>query len=378
MTHHADPASVEPSPRSPHEIPPPAPAHPTRLPVWRHSATLEDGVRAVLAEVDRLREDTRQAEEQDRREPDEDRLRDRLEQSVDAARGVVGDVIEQVDQLEQYALSQRRWDLAVRLRAVAGARTVDVMATLRARGREPSQAQVEAAARVERALAGLNADADDLEHGFEDLKTGLRRLHRALRDVLGHRADRPLSLQHLRLLLGGTYRSLGTVAVGLLATLGLATEDGAASGDAAVAAATAVAASGERVVELVRLRMRAPSPEQRTQAAHDDLTYLVGDFAREAASGHADRDRLEDLYAAALPQSSHAARLALRLAWTAKQDYTVTARQVPVVLGEAMAAARADDPAALTEAAEKVREVSGSLTRYRIPEQVRRGTPGPR
>jgi hypothetical protein len=159
---------------------------------------------------------------------------------------------------------------------------------------------------------------------------------------------------------------VGTVAVGLLAALGVATRDGAATGDAAIAAATAVAASVEPMVELVRLRMRPAGPEQRLQVAHDDLTYVVGDFARVAADGQ-DRDRLEDLYAAGLLESSHAARWAQRIGWTASQDYAVTARRVPVVLGEAMAAARGADAAALSVAAGRVREVHESLTRYRLP-----------
>jgi hypothetical protein len=357
MPQHADPAAVDPSPGGP--------VRPVRLPVWRRGASLEGDVRAVLATVDRLRESTRLVEDEGRREPDEARLRDRLEAAVAAARDVLDEVIEQADQLGQYALSQRRWDLPLRLRAVDSARSVDVMALLRAAG-EPSQGQVEAAARVERALAGLNPHADDLEHGFEDLTTGLRRLHRALREVLRRRDDRPLSLQHLRLVLDGAYRTLGTVAVGLLAALGVATRDGAATGDAAIAAATAVAASGEPMVELVRLRMRSAGPEQRLRATHDDLTYVVGDFARVAADGQ-DRDRLEDLYAAGLLESSHAARWAQRIGWTASHDYAVTARQVPVVLGEAMAAARSDDAAALAEAAGRVREVHESLIRYHLP-----------
>ncbi len=363
MTHHA---------AEPEAAGGPVPRPPVRLPVWRRGVSIEGDVREVLTTADRLREGTRTAEEQARREPDDARLRRRLEEAVDEARVALGEVIGQVEQLEQYALSQQRWDLSVRLRAVRSARSVDVMAMLRAGG-EPTQAQLEAAARMERALSGLNADADDLEHGYEDLKGDLRRQQRALRDVLQHRADRPLSLQHLRALLGGTHRTLGTVAIGLLAALGVATEDGAAPGDAAIAAATAVAASGERVVELVRRRLRTPTPQQRMLAAHDDLTYLVGDFAR--AAGSADRDRLEDLYAAALVQSTYAARWAQRLAWTAKHDYAVTARQVPVVLGEAMAAARAGDAAAGDAAAGRVAEVHESLTRYRIPDRLLPETP---
>jgi hypothetical protein len=356
MTHHAADSPAADAP---------GPAAPVRLPAWRRGAALESDVRAVLAATDRLRAGTRAAEEQARREPDDARLRRHLEEAVDQARVALGEVIGQVDQLEQYALSQPRWDLSVRLRAVRSARSVDVMAMLRAGG-EPTQAQLEAAARMDRALAGLNPDADDLEHGFEDLKAGLRRQQRALRDVLRHRADRPLSLQHLRALLGGAYRTLGTVAVGLLAALGVATQDGAAPGDAAIAAATAVAASGERVVDLVGQRMRTPTPQQRMLAAHDDLSYLVADYARALADDRPDRDRLEELYAAALLQSSHAARWAQRLAWTAKQDYAVTARQVPVVLGEAMAAVRAGDDR--TAATARVAEVEESLARYRIPD----------
>jgi hypothetical protein len=343
------------------------PRPPVRLPAWRRGAALEGDVRAVLTTADRLRAGTRAAQEQDRREPDDARLRRRLEEAVEEARAALTDVIAQVDQLEQYALSDQHWDLSVRLRAVRSARSVDVMALLRAGG-EPSQTQLEAAARVDRALGGLNPDADDLEHGFEDLTAGLRRLQRALRDVLQHRVDRPLSLPHLRALLGGAYRTLGTVAVGLLAALGVATQDGAAPGDAAIAAATAVAASGERVVDLVRQRMRTLTPQQRLLAAHDDLGYLVADFARGVAAEPPDRDRLEDLYGAALLESSHAARWAQRLAWTAKQDYAVTARQVPVVLGEAMTAVRSGDAAARVAAAAGVEGIAAALGRYRVPD----------
>ena len=195
----------------------------------------------MLAAVDRLTAEIRAADDAHRRDPDEQRLRERLEDAVIGARTVTGELLGQVEQLEQYALSHRRWDLETRLRAVAGARSVDAMALVREAG-EPSQGQVEAAARVERALAALRPDADEIEHGFEDLRGGLRRLQRALRDVLGHRVDRPLSLRHLRLLLDGSFRVLSTAAVGLLAVLALATRDGAAHGDAAVAAATAAAA----------------------------------------------------------------------------------------------------------------------------------------
>jgi hypothetical protein len=346
---------------------PPPPRSPVRLPAWRRGAALEGDVRDVLATADRLRAGTRAAEEQHRREPDDARLRRRLEEAVEESRAALGAVIGQVDQLEQYALSHQRWDSPLRLRAVRSARSVDVMALLRSGG-EPTQPQLEAAARVERALAGLNAEADDLEHGFSDLEADLRRQQRALRDVVRHRADRPLSLPHLRAVLGGTYRVLGTVAVGLLATLGVATQDGAAPGDAAIAAATAVAASGERVVDLVRQRMRAPTPQQRMLAAHDDLSYLVTDFARGVAADRPDRDRLEDLYGAALLESSHAARWAQRLAWPAKQDYAVTARQVPVALGEAMAAVRSGDAGARAAATGRVAAVQESLSRYRIPD----------
>jgi hypothetical protein len=371
MPHHAaEPATA--TPAAPLTAAPAAPltaapaAH--AAPVWRHGAALAAGTRAVLAAVDRLAAQAGAAGDAHRRDPDEQLLRGRLEDAVTDARTVAGDLIGQVERLEQYALSGQRWDLATRLAAVAAARTVDAMAVVRAAG-EPTQAQVEAAARVERALAGLRPDAEDLEHGFEDLRGGLRRLQRALRDALTHRADRPLSLPHLRLLLDGTGRVLSTAAVGLLAALALATREGAGHGDAAVAAATAAAAPADGLVELVGRRLRAPAPEHRLLAAHDDLTYLVGDFATAAATAP-DRDRLEDLYTAALAESAHAARWSQRVGWTAGHDYAVTARQVPVVLAAAMSAARADDAAGLTEATRAVRAVHESLSRYRIPESA--------
>ena len=362
-SHAAEQVAVDPS------APPsarPAVAAPAGSPVWRRGPGLVDDARAVLAAVDRLTAEVRSAGDAHRRDPDEQWLRERLEGSVIGARTVTGELLGQVEQLEQYALSHRRWDLATRLRAVAGARSVDAMALVRAAG-EPSQVQVEAAARVERALAALRPDADEIEHGFEDLRGGLRVLQRALRDVLGHRVDRPLSLRHLRLLLDGSFRVLSTAAVGLLGVLALATRDGAAHGDAALAAATAAAAPVDGLAELVRRRLRCQLPEQRLLAAHDDLTYLVGDFAHAAAHG-ADPARLEELYAAALLESAHAARWSQRVAWTAGHDYAVTARQVPVALGAAMRAARAADRTGLAEAAGAVREVHASLGRYRIPD----------
>ena len=291
-SHAAEQVAVDPS------APPsarPAVAAPAGSPVWRRGPGLVDDARAVLAAVDRLTTEVRSADDAHRRDPDEQWLRERLEGSVIGARTVTGELLGQVEQLEQYALSHRRWDLATRLRAVAGARSVDAMALVRAAG-EPSQVQVEAAARVERALAGLRPDADEIEHGFEDLRGALRVLQRALRDVLGHRVDRPLSLRHLRLLLDGSFRVLSTAAVGLLGVLALATRDGAAHGDAALAAATATAAPVDGLAELVRRRLQCQIPEQRLLAAHDDLTYLVGDFAHAAAHG-ADAARLEELYA---------------------------------------------------------------------------------
>jgi hypothetical protein len=338
-------------------------------PVWRLGAGLADDARAVLAAVDRLAAEVGSADDRHRRDPDEQWLRDRLEDALIGTRTVTGELLDLVEQLEQYALSHRRWDLETRLRAVAGARSVDSMALVRVAG-EPSQVQVEAAARMERAVRALRPDAEEIEHGFEDLRGGLRRLQRALRDVLGHRVDRPLSLRHLRLLLDGSFRVLATAAVGLLGVLALATRDGAAHGDAAVAAATAVAAPVEGLVELVGRRLRCRTPEQRLLAAHEDLTYLVGDFARTAAH-EPDQARLEELYAAALMESAHAARWAQRMAWPARHDYAVTARQVPVTLGVAMRAARAADAAGLAEATGAVRQLHASLGRYRVPEPPR-------
>jgi len=362
-SHAAESAAVDPSAPASSGL---AVVDPVRVPTWRRGPGLADDARAALAEVDRLTAEVRSAQDAHRRDPDERWLRERLEDALVGARTVTGELLGQVEQLEQYALSHRHWDLETRLRAVVGAREVDAMALVRAAG-EPSQVEVEAAARVERAVRALRPDADEIEHGFEDLRSGLRQLQRALRDVLGHRVDRPLTLRHLQLLLDASLRVLSTAAVGLLGVLALATGDGTAHGDAAVAAATAAAAPVEGIVELVRRRLRCAAPEQRLLAAHDDLTYLVGDFAHAAAHG-GDPARLESLYAAALLESAHAARWSQRVAWTAKHDYAVSARQVPVALGAAMRAVRAADPAGLADATAAVREVHASLGRYRIPE----------
>src|SRR5689334_10855800 len=338
-SHAAESAAVDPSAPASSGL---AVADPVRVPTWRRGPGLADDARAARAEVDRLTAEVRSAQDAHRRDPDERWLRERLEDALVGARTVTGELLGQVEQLEQYALSHRHWDLETRLRAVVGAREVDAMALVRAAG-EPSQVEVEAAGRAE------------------------RQLQRALRDVLGHRVDRPLTLRHLQLLLDASLRVLSTAAVGLLGVLALATGDGTAHGDAAVAAATAAAAPVEGIVELVRRRLRCAAPEQRLLAAHDDLTYLVGDFAHAAAHG-GDPARLESLYAAALLESAHAARWSQRVAWTAKHEYAVSARQVPVALGAAMRAVRAADPAGLADATAAVREVHASLGRYRIPE----------
>ena len=363
-SHATEQVAVDPS--APPTPPVTAVAAPFRSPVWRLGAGLADDARAMLAAVDRLAAEVGSADDAHRGDPDDRRLRERLEDALIGTRSVTGELLSLVEQLEQYALSHRGWNLETRLRAVTGARTVDAMALVRVVG-QPSQVQVEAAARVERALGALRPDAEEIEHGFEDLRGGLRRLQRALRDVLGHRVDLPLSLRHLRLLLDGSFRVLSTAAVGLLGVLTLATRDGAGQGDAAVAAATAAAAPVEGLVELVRRRLRIQSPEQRLLATHDDLTYLVGDFAHTATHG-ADPTRLEQLYAAALMESAHAARWSQRVAWTAKHDYAVTARQVPVALGAAMHAVRTADAEGLARAGGAVREVHAALGLYRIPD----------
>src|SRR6185312_4997956 len=203
----AESAAVDPSAPASSGV---AVANPIRVPAWRRGPGLADDAQAALAEVDRLTAEVRSAQDTHRRDPDERWLRERLEDALVGARTVTGELLGQVEQLEQYALSHRHWDLETRLRAAG----------------EPSQVEVEAAARVERAVRALRPDADEIEHGFEDLRSGLRQLQRALRDVLGHRVDRPLTLRHLQLLLDASLRVLSTAAVGLLGVLALATGDG--------------------------------------------------------------------------------------------------------------------------------------------------------
>ena len=335
-----------------------------RKPAWGRGASIETSVQAVPVTVARIRAAVAEAEDQHRRDPDEGVLRARLETALDDASAVLDEVIRLVDQLEQYALStpQQRYDLSTRLRAVGTARSVD----WQAQTTDPARA---AAARIEQALIELDPASDDVERGFEDLRSELRRLQRALRDRRRHRDDRPLTPEHLRLLAVETGRVLDTVAVGLLAGLAVALGDGSSVGDAAIAAATgaAIAPRSERLAGLVRHRLRPLHPAQRLAAAHDDLTYLIGDFARIGGVAPPERDRLEELYAAALLASAHAARSAQRLGWTASRDYAVTARQVPVVLAAAMSAARAGDTATLSTALAAVRETPAALTRSRPP-----------
>ncbi len=344
-------------------LPPPRHEATLRRPAWRRGASVESAVGAVLVTVERIRAEVAAAEDAAARDPDRTDLAARLEDAVIATGAALDGVIGLVDQLEQYALSApQRARRDVRLRAVRTARALD-WAT------QPTEAGRAAGARIEQALVELDTESDDVERGFEDLRSELRRLQRALRDVARHRADRPMSVQHLRRLTADTLRVLDTAAVGLLAALRVALRDGASAGDTAIAAATgaAVRPRCERLTALVRQRMRPPAAAERLAAVHDDLTYLVGDFARACAGRPPDRDVLEDLYGAALLQSSHAARSAQRLGWTAAHDYAVTARQVPVVLAAAMAAVRAGDTDALAGPAEAVAEVHVALTRYRTP-----------
>lgn len=345
--------------------PPPAARHePTlRRPAWRRGASVDTAARAVPVTVERIRSEVRAAEDAAARDPGGTDLRGRLEDALTAAGAALDGVIGLVDSLEQYALSDpQRAQRDVRLRAVGTARGIDWPDQPTAKGRA-------AGARIEQALVELDTDTDDVERGFEDLRSELRRLQRALREVRRHRADRPMSVPHLRLLGADTLRVLDTAAVGLLAALGVAMRDGSSAGDTAIAAATgaAVRSRCDRLAALVAQRLRPPAAAERLAAVHDDLTYLVGDFARACAGRPPDRDRLEDLYAAALLQSSHAARSAQRLGWTAARDYAVTARQVPVALAVAVSALRAGDTTAVAAAAAAVTDVHTALSRYRTP-----------
>jgi hypothetical protein len=347
---------------------PPGPAPPRhgatlRRPAWRRGASVETAVRAVATGVERLRTGVAQAEDAHRRDPDPARLRDRLEAALLGLATALEETIHLVDQLDQYALStsHRRYDLAVRHRAVGTARALDW-------DTQPTEPARAAAARIEQALVGLDPESDDVERGYEDLRAELRRLQRALRAAYRGRGDRPLSPADLRAVIGETTRVLDTAAVGLLTALGVALKDGSSAGDTAIAAATgaAVAPRSARLVTLVDRRLRPAGAAERLAEVHADLGYLVGDFARAAAAEPPDRDRLEQLYAAALLQSSHAARSAQRIGWVAAHDYVLTVRQVPEVLAAAMAAVRAGarDRAGVLA---PIREISESLGRYRTP-----------
>lgn len=304
----------------------------------------------------RLRRETDAAELAALRDAEPDLLRRHLGRALVEAHAALDDVVDHVDRLRREgrgnALTPRElWDTDSREDAIRTAsRTL-----LRTDGAAP----------LHTALAGLDPADDAVENGYDDLRAGLRRLQRSLTDVRAH--DRELSPTHLRLLVEGTLRTVETVALALDAAAASIRWDGASAADAAIAAAAARDADPEPLVELVRDRVRVRTPAQRLRAAHDDLTALVGDFAEDCERGVPD----PRTYAAALLVSQHAGRWAQRLAWTAGHDYVRTARQVPEVLGLAMAAVRADDPPALADAAKHVREVHESLGRYRVPDELK-------
>ena len=191
------------------------------------------------------------------------------------------------------------------------------MALVRAAG-EPSQVQVEAAARVERALAALRPDADEIEHGFEDLRGGLRVLQRALRTCSATGSTGRCRCGTCGCCWTARSRCCPPPRSGCSACWpwppGTAPRTGTRR-----SRRHRCRGPGRGLAELVRRRLRCQLPEQRLLAAHDDLTYLVGDFAHAAAHG-ADPARLEELYAAALLESAHAA--AGRSGWPGRPGAT--------------------------------------------------------
>jgi len=330
--------------------------HPGPPPVRRVPALADRELpqaREIRERVERLRRDVEAAELLALREAEPDLLHRHLERTLAQAHAALDDVVDHVDRLRREgrgnALTPRElWDPDSREDAIrTAARTLD---------------RTDGAGALRTALAGLDPDDDAVENGYDDLRAGLRRLQQALRAVRRH--DRSPGPDQLRALVDGTLTTVGTVALALDTAVGIIRWYGASAADAAVAAAAARAGDPEPLVELVRDRVRGRTPAQRLQAAHEDLTLLVGDFAEDCERGAPGRET----YAAALLAAQHAARWAQRLAWTAGHDYVRTARQVPEVLGPAMAAARAADRPALADAAKRVREVHESLGRYRVPD----------
>ncbi|CAA9249025.1 MAG: hypothetical protein AVDCRST_MAG41-1858 [uncultured Corynebacteriales bacterium] len=330
--------------------------HPGPPPVRRVPALAQRELpqaRAIAERVERLRRDTDAAELLALREGEPDLLRRHLERALVEAHAALDDVVDHVDRLRREgrgnALTPRElWDPDSREDAIrTAARALD---------------RTDGARALRAALAGLDPDDDAVENGYDDLRAGLRRLQQALRGIRRH--DRPPGAEQLRLLVRGTLRTVGTVALALDTAAGITRWDGASAADAAVAAAAARAGDPEPLVELVRVRVRDRPPAQRLRAAHEDLTLLVGDFAEDCERGRPS----PETYAAALLAAQHAARWAQRLAWSAGYDYLRTARQVPEVLGPAMAAARAADRPALADATKHVREIHESLGRYRVPD----------
>jgi hypothetical protein len=290
------------------------------------------------------------------REGEPDLLRRHLERSLTAAHAALDDVLDHVDKLRREgrgnALTPRElWDDDSREDAIRTASR-----TLLRTGD---------AGRLHTALAGLDPTDDAVENGYDDLRSGLRRLLKALEGVRDH--PRTPGLDQLRQLVEGTLRTVAEVALALDAAATTIRWDGASAADAAIAAAAARAADPEPLVEVARDRVRVRTPAQRLRSVHDDLTTLVGDFAEDCERGAPD----PRTYAAALLDAQHAAKWAQRLAWSAGHDYVRTARQVPEVLGLAMAAVRAEDRPALADAAKHVREVHESLVRYRIPDELK-------
>ena len=143
-----------------------------RLPAGQ-ALRVADDARAVLAEVDQLTAEVRSAQDTHRRDPDERWLRERLEDALVGARTVTGELLGQVEQLEQYALSHRQWDLETRLRAVVGADRVDAEPAAAHSVTElcghlplaPRVAANWAATLLEEARAGLRDGRSNAAHG---------------------------------------------------------------------------------------------------------------------------------------------------------------------------------------------------------------------
>ena len=313
-SHAAEQVAVDPS------APPSAGAvaAPSGSPVWRRGAVPDDDARAVLAAVDRLTgESTRLADDAHRREPGRAAAAGAARGGGDRRPGRAGELLDQVEQLGAVraqrsaagtwcpAAGRRRRPLRRRDGAGPGGRRAEPGP---GRGRGPGRAG------AGRAAPGRGRD-----------RARLRGPDAAGCAGCSGRCGTCSAAGSTGRCRCGTCGCCWTARTGCCppprsgcsACSALATRDGAGARGRGARRRHRRRGPGRGPGRAGPPAAALAGPEQRLLAAHDDLTYLVGDFAQVAAA-RAGPGPAGGALRGGLLESSHAARWAQRIGWTAE------------------------------------------------------------